>query len=150
MSMVAMSEDRIRLYAQGSHTLSHALAFGVVGMITLGVAASAYELLHTHDYAGLPFLALFGLIGSGAVRTILRARRIYGTSAGLGIGSGTIGRTILWAKIGDPQIPLSSLNPVFRTYYIEVLGEAERIYFFAGKSEIERIEEFKSRYRNHS
>jgi len=147
MTTSPMASDPIPLYARGSHTFSRALAVGAVGMTAIGLVVGAYELARTRDLVGLALVAFFGLVGYSAARTILRARPIFGSAEGLVVGAGPERRTIPWSNIGEAQIPLASFNPVFRMYYLDVRGETKRIYFFGGKGELERIEEFRRRAR---
>jgi hypothetical protein len=47
---------------------------------------------------------------------------------------------IPWSKVSPADYPSYAFNPVLRTYYVEVIGEGRRIYFFAGRRELERLE----------
>jgi len=137
--------DGTPLYAQGQHVLSRALAFGILGMTSLGIVFGAIDWAQKPEFAPLPFVALFGVIAFAATRGILRARPIFGSPTGLTVGAGARSRTIPWANVGQPQIPPSSMNPVFRTYYVEIAGESERLYFYGGRREVELIESFRAR-----
>jgi hypothetical protein len=87
-------------------------------------------------------LAAFTTLIYAFVRNNRRTEPIFGTAEGL-MTTRNGDRTIPWSKVSDVEVPMSSFNPVFRQYYITVRDEGARIYFFAGRREIERLEQLR-------
>jgi hypothetical protein len=133
----------VPLYSPSTHALARIIVTIIIGFVVVGLLVGAKDFMSRPSPVRLAMLCVFGGIAYALAHTMLRAQPIFGTSEGLVARTRKASRTIPWSKIGDVEMPISSFNPVFRTYYLTVKGDPARIYFFAGRRDIERLEQFR-------
>src|SRR5262245_7736891 len=131
-----MSDERTPLYSETSHSLARAVAGSIALFACAGFVLGAQDLLNRPTVPTIAAMTAFVAFTFAVVRMLTRPQRIYGTSQGLAARTGKATRLIPWSRVSQVERPISSFNPVFRRYYVTVLGEEKRIYFFAGRREI--------------
>jgi len=134
---------RVPLYSTTKHDRSRITLVGIVGFVAFGLLVGGKDFVSRPSPLQLAMLAVFVTIVCALAKTILRARPVFGTAEGLVAMTRKGQKTIPWSRVGEVEVPISSFNPFFRTYYVTVRGEPTRIYFFAGRPEIERLERFR-------
>lgn len=141
-----MTERPVPLYSETAHSLARAFAGCIAVFLTVGLVLGARDLLSRPTPVSMAALAGFVVFTLAVLRMLTRAERLFGTPEGLVSKAGKVTRTFPWSKVGHVERPISAMNPVFRRHYITVVGEKKRIYFFAGRPEIERLEALRTRW----
>jgi hypothetical protein len=139
-----MSLPRVPLYSPTVHSLARGLSCTVACFGGLGVLVGAVDILRQPSPFKLAMVAAFATLTSAFVRNNLRAQPIFGTAEGL-VTTRNGDHTIPWSKVGNVEFPISSFNPVFRRYCVRVRDETAPIHFFAGRREVERLEQLRRR-----
>ena len=134
---------RVPLYSSTKHARARITLVGIVGFVAFGLLVGGKDFVSRPSPLQLAMLVVFVTFVCVLAKTMLRARPIFGTAEGLVAMTRKGERTIRWSKVGEVEVPIWSFNPFFRTYCVTVEGEPTRIYFFAGRPEIERLERFR-------
>jgi hypothetical protein len=125
--------------------LARVVAGAIAIFVAVGLVLGAKDLMSRPTPLSVAATAAFIAFTLAVVRMLTRPQPVFGTPDGLISKLGTATTTIPWSKVGPVECPVSSFNPIFRRYYVTVLGEEKRIYFFAGHRELERLEKFRAK-----
>jgi hypothetical protein len=120
----------------------------MVGFFSIGLGAMAAKVIRT-AFATADWRALSSLLALSiplalalvVLRFFFRQQPIWGSPEGLVVGTGRRARQIPWSKIGPPEWAWYAFDTPtsLSVAFVEVDGEARRVFFYASDESIERL-----------